>query len=63
MARMVYPTTALTAVETACHLDGLAHVEIENVVAVLGSLEVSHRACDTQDVELVRGARIWRGGR
>lgn len=53
MARMVHTTTALAAVETARHLDRLPYVEIENVVAVLGSLEVPHRACDTQHVELV----------
>lgn len=53
MASMVHPTAALTAVETACHLDGLACVKIENVVPILGSLEVSHRAGDTQHVEVV----------
>ena len=53
MAWMVHPAAALMAVETACHLDGLAYVKIENVVPILGSLEVSHRACDTQHVELV----------
>jgi len=53
MARMVHPTAALAAVETACHFDRFADVEIENVMAVLGSLEVPHGACDTQHVELV----------
>ena len=48
MAWMVYATAALAAVETACHFDRLAQVEIENVVAVLGSLELSHGACDGQ---------------
>lgn len=52
MARMVHTPSALAAVESACHLDRLAHVEIENVVAILGGLEVSHRACDTYHIEL-----------
>lgn len=60
MAWMVYTGAALSPIETTCHFDGLAHVEIENVVAVLRGLEVPHGACDIQDVELVGGARVWR---
>ena len=61
MAWMVHAAAALAAVETACHFDRLAYVEIEDVVAVLGGLELSHRAGDAQDVELVRWACVWRG--
>lgn len=50
---MMDTATALMAVEAACYLDWLAQVEIENVIAVLGRQEVSHGACDAQDVELV----------
>jgi hypothetical protein len=53
MARMVYAAAARLAIQTACHLDAVAHVEIENVVAVLRSLEVSHGAGDALHVELV----------
>ena len=60
MAWAVHTATALATVEPACHLDGAAYMEIEDVVPILRSLEVSHRACDTQDVDLIRGARAWR---
>jgi len=53
MAWAVHTPTALATVEAACHLDGAAYVKIEDVVPILRSLEVSHRACDTQDVDLI----------
>ena len=53
MAWVVHTATAVAAVEAARHLDGAAYVEIEDMVPILRSLEVSHRACDTQDVNLI----------
>jgi hypothetical protein len=50
--------TSHPAAETACHLDRLAGMKIDDVVAILGSEELSHRAGDTEHVELIRWASV-----